>query len=162
MKHKQVSIVQLEPNDWHKYKNIRLESLREEPKAFHSTFEEESRHPNNYWQERLTNKNDIFVFATHEDQVVGIMNLSFREEGETDSVAVVHDAYVSKEFRGLGVGKALLNSLIGKVSSDTKIKMLKLWVKEYQTSALKLYTGLGFKLIEKVGEHTLVMEKKLE
>lgn len=157
-----ITIIQLKPADWQKYKKIRLESLQEEPQAFNSKLEEVSKYPDKYWEEKLTSKDSLFAFAQREHEIVGVMNLTFGEESEPAFVAVVHGAYVNRNFRSLGVGKSLLSFLVNEVKQSNEIKVMKLWVKESQTSAIKLYTDLGFKSVSKAGEHTLIMEKHLE
>lgn len=157
-----ITIIQLKPADWQKYKKIRLESLQEEPQAFNSKLEEMSKYPDKYWEEKLTSKDSLFAFAQREHEIVGVMNLTFGEESEPAFVAVVHGAYVNRNFRSLGVGKSLLSFLVNEVKQSNEIKVMKLWVKESQTSAIKLYTDLGFKSVSKAGEHTLIMEKHLE
>lgn len=159
---KKITIVQLNTEDWQEYKKIRLESLQKEPKAFNSKFEEESAYSDSYWKEKLVDKAAIFAFAKFENQFVGVMHLTYGEQGEDANVAVVHGAYVNEDFRGLGVGKLLLNFLINVATKNNEINLLKLWVKEYQTSAVGLYLGLGFRTVSKIGEYTLIMEKVLD
>src|SRR3989344_319726 len=145
MNDKLISIVKLQPKDWRLIREIRLEALTQEPQAFNSTFEEVSSYPESYWEEKMVSKKDIFAFAMCRNRIIGVMNLTIGEDGEAEDVAVVHGAYVTKDFRGLGIGKVLLNFLIDEVTNNNKIKTLKLWVKESQLLARKLYEGGGFK-----------------
>ena len=156
------TIIQLTTSEWELYKAIRLETLRKEPQAFNSKFEDLVTFPDLYWQEALASTDVIYAFAKYNNNIIGVMNLSFREEGEDPSVAVIHGAYVNKNFRGLGVGKSLLRFLINTVEYNNEIKILKLWVKEYQISAKKLYEKEGFKFKERAGTHTLIMERYLK
>ena len=50
--------------------------------------------------------------------------MTLNEENEPVSVAVVHGAYVNKEFRRLGIGKLLLNFLINKVKNINNVKTI--------------------------------------
>lgn len=154
-------IIKLDPTDWRKYKKLRLEMLQQEPKAFNSTYEEESGLPSTYWKEKLSNKNDLFVSAKVDDHLVGVMSLSYEENDEPENVAVLHGAYVVKKYRGRGIANQLLEFLINEAKKNPKTEILKLWVKEYQTSAVKLYAKQGFRPVSKAGEHTLVMEKSI-
>ncbi len=58
MTSKFVSIVKLNPNEWEKYRNIKLESLRVEPKAFISTYNELKNYPLGHWKEGLSNEEE--------------------------------------------------------------------------------------------------------
>ncbi len=89
------------------YKEIRLETFQKEPQAFNSKFEETVQYPDRFWEEKLTNKDLLFVFAQHRYTIVGVMSLTFNEKRESYHVGIVHGEYVNKNFRGLGVGKSL-------------------------------------------------------
>lgn len=154
-------IIKLAPTDWQKYKKKRLEMLQQEPKAFNSTYEEESVLPSSYWKEKLSNQNELFVSAKVDGNLVGVMSLSYEEKDEPENVAVLHGAYVVKEYRGKGIANQLLKFLILEAKRNPKTEILKLWVKEYQTSAVKLYAKHGFRPVSKAGEHTLIMEKSI-
>ena len=124
MNDKLISIVKLQPKDWRLIREIRLEALTQEPQAFNSTFEEVSSYPESYWEEKMVSKKDIFAFAMCRNRIIGVMNLTIGEDGEAEDVAVVHGAYVTKDFRGLGIGKVLLNFLIDEVTNNNKCKGL--------------------------------------
>ena len=157
-----ISIVKLSPNEWQKYKDIRLETLKAEPKAFNSTYQESATYPSTYWKESLTNKNNLFAFAKDKNKIIGFMNLTLGEKNETDETAVIHGAYVNEKYRGQGIGKSLLIFLMEEVKKNNKIRLLKLWVKDTQTIAKNLYESMGFEFIMRAGEHTSIMEKRLE
>ncbi len=161
MKTKEIAVFKLEPKDWNKYREIRLEALKEEPRAFNSDFEEAKTFPSSHWEEALKDTNSIFVFAKYDDKVIGLMHLTLNELDEPSYVVVVHSAYVNKDYRGLGAGRMLLEYLINEIKDNPKIKTLKLWVKESQIPAIKLYESFGFVHTKRVGEHTLIMEKRM-
>lgn len=161
MTDKQIEIVGSEQVDWKQYRKIRLEMLKMDPKAFNTKIEDEVARPESHWAEKLADENNTFAFAKHDHDIVGVMNLSFREDGEPDDVSILHGAYVNRDFRGLGVGKQLLDFLIDRARKIDGAKTLKLWVKEYQTRAVGLYQKSGFEVVEKVGDHTLIMERRL-
>ncbi len=157
-----ISIIKLTPNDWQQYKDIRLECLKEEPQAFNSTFEECMKYPDIYWKQKLENPQDIYAFAKSEDSIVGLMNITIGEKDEPTDVATLHGAFVKKDFRGVGIGRLLLDFLLDEIKNNKEIKVVKLWVKESQTAAINLYKSVGFELKEKVGTRTLIFEKSLK
>ncbi len=157
-----ISIVKLCPDEWQKYKKIRLETLKTEPKVFNSTYQESLTYPSAYWKDKLTDKNNLFAFAKDKEKIIGLINLTIGEKNETDETAVIHGAYVNKNYRGQGIGKSLLIFLMEEVKKNNKIRLLKLWVKDTQTIAKNLYESMGFEFTVKAGEHTSIMEKRLK
>ncbi len=70
-----ISIVKLGPDEWQKYKRIRIENLKAEPEAFNSNYDETLTYPSVYWKEKLSNNNNLFAFAKDNKKIIGIMNL---------------------------------------------------------------------------------------
>lgn len=151
-------IIQLTPTDWEEYKKIRLETLRCEPIAFSSTNTEAQEFPDGYWKELLSENMTTFFAARVKDELVGILRLTLDDDEEDTNTAIIGGVYVRKHNRGTGVGKALLESALTKVSNEAKIKKIRLYVKESQIPAMKLYTKFGFQTIEKKGDE-LIMER---
>lgn len=153
-----VTIIKLKEKDWQVLKNIRLESLREEPDAFNSKHEEVGTYADGYWQEKLRDENLIFAVAVAEDRVVGVMSVDTREE---DGVAAVHGAYVNKDYRRARIGKRLLEFLIIETIKINGIKKMRLWVRDMQLAAIRLYLGCGFRFVDIEDQGMRVMEKRL-
>ena len=63
-----------------------------------------------------------------------------------DSFAHLLKFVVSPKARSIGVGKNLLNEAV-RVLKERDIKKFFLEVEEYNTHAIKLYTGMGFKIV---------------
>jgi hypothetical protein len=43
-----IEIITLKPEEWKQYRDLRLRALKEEPQAFGSTYEDISKHPDEY------------------------------------------------------------------------------------------------------------------
>ncbi|MEN6410329.1 MAG: GNAT family N-acetyltransferase [Anaerolineaceae bacterium] len=156
-----LSITTLAPDDWQEYKNIRLECLKLEAQAFHSRYEDNLEYPDGYWKDKLCDPNKIYLFARWDHQIIGTINAALNETGEDASTAEIHGFYVNAAYRGMGIGKLLIETLIGKIKETAEISRIRLWVKETQLSARHVYESMGFVLVERAGEHALVMEKQL-
>ncbi len=156
-----ISIVKLSPSEWRKYKSIRLEALKMEATAFNSTYEEFKISPSTYWKQKLADNNQIFAFAKSGEKIIGMMYLTIGEENESNKTAVIHGAYVNPDYRGENVGNKLLKFLITEIKKNKNIRLLKLWVKDSQVIAKKLYENMGFEFKNRAGEHTITMEKIL-
>ncbi len=151
-------IIQLTPNDWKEYKKIRLETLRCEPIAFSSTNTEAQEFPDGYWKELLSEKMTTFFAARVKNELVGVLRLTLDDDEEDTDTAIIGGVYVRKCNRGTGVGKALLESALTKVSNEAIIKKIRLYVKESQIPAIRLYSKLGFEIIE-TKDDELIMER---
>lgn len=164
------SIVELTPDDWQRYKEIRLEALEYDPQAFGSSSERESRFDEQKWRERLQPYSEKCrqwaVFAEDsEGRLVGSVGAYVPEDG----IAEIVGLYVTGEARGYGIGKVLLGEIIEKVKAAGIVERIRLSVNEEQESAVKLYEKAGFVEIEKKDEvlgdgvtHTgLIMEMVL-
>lgn len=168
-----IEIVKLNPNQWEEYKTIRLEALKEDPKAFGETEEEAINKPNEAWQSRLEKvqklKNYWMFFAKLNGELIGM--LAARETNPPDAIPTIKisGVYVASSARGEGIGKKLMLHLLKAVTKNPKWKKAKVKVFPTQEIAINLYRSLGFEIIDKITEdfpngstkETLVMEKKL-
>lgn len=157
-----ISIITLTPDDWQEYKNIRLETLKREARAFHSRYEDSLAFSDQYWKGRLSDQNEIHLFARCGGKIIGTINAALKNEGEDESTAEIHGFYVNADYRGMGIGTLLIETLIEKIKEKAEISRIRLWVKETQLSARHVYESIGFVFVERAGEHALVMEKWLK
>lgn len=145
-----IEIVSLTPNDWQLYRDLRLRALKEEPQAFGSTYEENAKHSDKFWKDRLidtlTKDTQWLVFAKSSETLVGMVGAFVKDD---PTVAHLIAMYVIPEFREAGVGKILMHALIEKVKLNQQIKKITLHVNEKQEVAFNLYKNFGFTIVEK-------------
>jgi ribosomal protein S18 acetylase RimI-like enzyme len=147
-----IQIIRLAPEDWQSLKVIRLESLKSDPAAFGGKFEDESTNPDEKWQERASDPNRFFLVAKDGERIVGLVGIAkSRDLGEED-VSILLSMYVNREYRGRGIGKALVKSAIDQAREIPQMNKVKLWVHEEQVEAFSLYKSCGFICTEKIGE----------
>lgn len=147
-----MEIRHLKVDEWEQYRDIRLEFLKTEPQATSFSYEEEVLKNEEQWQEDLKElfeeQSAVFWIAEENGEFKGIVG------GITDSgpkqrhIAIVISMYVDREFRGRGIGKKLLGSLLEELESNPRFVKINLDVTTTQESAVKLYESFGF---EKVG-----------
>ncbi|SRR5258706_3395754 len=145
-----IEIITLQPNDWLQYKELRLKALKEEPQAFVSTYEENLKHPDEFWQKRLEEaligQSQCLLFAKVKNNLVGMVG-GFVGDGKDNAEVIA--VFVIKEFRGQGISKILMNELIKTMKHNNVIRRLLVGVNPEQAAALNLYISLGFKIIKK-------------
>lgn len=142
-----VEIATLGPEDWQELKAIRLEALRCDPAAFSSSYAESVTRPDDNWRQRLAHAASVTFVARIQGRPIGMAGAIFGPDGE-GHVAMVFGMYVSATFRGQGVGRMLLRTLIDHVATRPEITTIRLWVTPTQQSARRLYESLGFQMVE--------------
>lgn len=128
------------------------EHLMEKP------YPQESRHA--FDVQTLIRQKVAFFVARHNGEPAGCGGVKlFEEYGE------VKRMFVRPRFRGLGLGKHMLQHLSG-YSLERGIKILRLETGIHQTEAIGLYEGFGFRRIPPFGEYredpmSVYLEKQL-
>ena len=148
----EVAIVALGPRDWWDLRAIRLGALRSEPAAYSSSYEETLAWTDDLWQERLADERRLHLLARAQDRPVGIVGGYTGSEAGDDSVAEVFGMYVTPEYRGRGIGRLLLRSLLDRLSALPRISTIRLGVTETQLPARGLYESMGFRIVGKTAE----------
>lgn len=141
----EVKIITLTPNEWQKYRDIRLEALKEEPTAFLTSYEDEIDDPDEKWQERLGRQNVIFAEVAGE--IIGMVGFFLNNHPKAAHVAHVWGTYVKPAVRGRGIGRKLMEAIIEKIRANPKTEKIKIEVNPEQVQAYSLYKKLGFKEI---------------
>ena len=104
-----VTVHILEPDEWERWREVRLAALAEAPYAFGSTLAEwsgvgdtEAR-----WRQRLTDV-PYNVVATSDDRLCGMASGTAPVDGVVDLLSF----WVTPEVRGLGVGDLLVTEVV--------------------------------------------------
>lgn len=148
----QISVVQIHPDQWTIFRDLKLRSLDQEPIAFAEVDQERIKYltrTEDEWRAILAGKmsggkagETVMFFARDANRYVGMVS-AIIPEGQT--TATIQHMYVDNEgYRGLGVGKNLLNTLLQNLKSRGDLKRAELSVVATQMPARKLYESVGF------------------
>jgi len=173
LKTSSVQIVSLTPDQWTVLRDLKLHSLDQEPIAFADVAEERVKYlerSEEEWRTILSGNmsggrsgETIMRFAQSGDQFIGMVS-AIIPEGQT--TATVQHMYVDSEgYRGRGIGKHLLLSLLQELRGHQNIKKAELEVVTTQTPARELYKSVGFKekgLVETTRSGITYHEMKME
>lgn len=141
-----VRIIKLSPNDWEKYRELRLEALKEEPLSFLTSYEEKKNDPPEKWQESLSGKG-LLLFAQDSEKLVGMVG-AFRETNpRLAHIATIWGMYVNANYRGQGIGKLLLQKILAEIKVLPGIEKIKITVNADKTIPYNLYKSVGFREI---------------
>jgi ribosomal protein S18 acetylase RimI-like enzyme len=147
----EIEVITLPSEDWQRYRAIRLEALKNEPIAFSSRYDENSRRPPEYWQGRLADaalgEQTSLLFAQVDGALVGMMGAFY--DGEARMAEII-SVYVSPDWRGKGVGRALMEAILAEIHKHPRIEKVTLGVNSQQSAAIALYTRFGFSIAGEV------------
>lgn len=134
-----VVIRQLIPDEWERFRDIRLAALIDAPTAFGSTYAQSAAYTEHIWRSRLTT---AAMFAAEEgDRLIGIAGGLPGQSA--DAAAVLISMWVDPATRGRGIGEQLVNRVIEWVKAEG-FRRLTLWVTVGNDAAERLYTRCGF------------------
>jgi ribosomal protein S18 acetylase RimI-like enzyme len=142
---KELQINTFLPEQWKEYKKLRLISLQDEPSAFGSSYEKESKFTDEKWKERLRDEKNKILFYRENNIFVGMAGARLID----NNVAYIIGVYVIKSARRKGIAKKLMEYLIKELLIISDIKILKLSVNAKQIHALTLYKRFNFKIVGK-------------
>lgn len=155
-----ISIKKLQTSEWQKYKDLRLEALADSPTAFGSSAEEEAKRPDEYWRGRIDNGNhkplNLIIFAEFNGELIGMVGAFAENKVKIQHIADVWGMYVKSKFRGQGVGKFLLESLLNELRASQEIKKIKIAATSTNQAAVGLYEKLGFQVVGELKKELLV------
>ncbi len=147
-----ITIGRLPEDEWEKYKEIRLEALKNDSIAFGSSYEEEINRPESHWKTRTIGA----VFAFAEEKVIGLMSYKDEDRVKTKHKSGIYSVYVRPDYRGQGVGKQLLQETLRLIKENKEIIKVNLTVNPLQISAVKLYESVGFKAVGTLHKELLI------
>jgi ribosomal-protein-alanine N-acetyltransferase len=140
-----VKIRRLEVSDRDACKDLRLRLLASDPMAFGSTLEKESRYEDPTWTDRMLRGASSPTEATwvpeqKDGSLVGMIVGVYSQ----DKGVHVFGMWVGTELRGLGIGGALLDTLLRWAETTVPAADVLLMVAPTQVPAVALYRGRGF------------------
>ncbi|WP_026694051.1 GNAT family N-acetyltransferase [Peribacillus kribbensis] len=140
-----MEIRQLNSSHADAYKNIRLESLKQNPEAFGSSFEEEKDRDVKVYEESLSAEGQFAFGAFDDGELAGVVSLVLEQKVKLLHKAFIFAMYVKKEKRGEGIGRKLMQAAIQKAKELPQTEQILLSVVSTNESAKNLYSSLGFK-----------------
>ena len=128
------------------YREQRLRALKEDPEAFGDSYAQSVQRPTEWFAERIRSKaNGSFTLGAFEqDRLMGTVGFARALGDKFSHKGDIWGMYVTLEFRGRGIGRALMIEAITRARSIAGLEHISLGVMTTQTIARQLYTSLGF------------------
>ncbi len=140
-----IKIIKLPTERWPEYKALRLEALKNEPISYANSHEESLEHPDEKWQKLLEEGNTWF--AEVDGKLVGMASVDRSSKLKVKHHASIVAVYVSPDFRGKGLARKLLETILKSLEEDPEIVKVDLDVTTTLEPAIHLYESLGFKIV---------------
>ncbi|MEJ6021432.1 GNAT family N-acetyltransferase [Ramlibacter sp. PS4R-6] len=139
-----MEIRRLGPDDAPAYRALRMRALWEFPEAFTSSWQEDETQPMEVWELRLAGEHSLFWGAFDDGQLCGMVGLERERRAKNRHKATVVGMYVSQEYFGTGMGRALFDELLAGARA-MGLQLLVLTVTEGNTVATNFYEAAGFR-----------------
>lgn len=137
-----MKLVQLEPDDWQRYRDLRLLALRSDPEAFYSTAESDGTLSEKQWRRRLEAAS--YVVEGNGSDLGLVTTLPYAEDDAADGDWQLVSMWVAPAARGQGVGHRLVEAAVEHARA-AGARRLVLWVAWGNLRAELLYEAHGFK-----------------
>jgi ribosomal protein S18 acetylase RimI-like enzyme len=130
---------------------LRLRALRDDPEAWGTVYDEAMAAGSGAVLQRLCESDDEHFYlgalaGNGDTELVGMVRFA-RAEGRKDQhKAQVASLYVPPEWRGQGVGRALMEEIIARARRLEGLEEVRLDVVTTNTAAVALYRSLGFEV----------------
>ncbi|GAB4284371.1 MAG: GNAT family N-acetyltransferase [Candidatus Dojkabacteria bacterium] len=129
-------------------KNTILRALESDPNAYTATLTEYKTASDDWWNGYLDpyvwSFDHFMYFAELDGEIIGMVGLVKNSDQKKSHSGKVVWLWVDKDFRRIGIGRELMNKVLEKARSDSKIVKISLDVIGSQVGAIKLYRKFGF------------------
>lgn len=139
-------IALLTPEHAMAYKALMLHAYEQAADSFTSTPQERALHPDSWWHKRMADPSGLsLVWGAFVGQsLVGTVALELSARAKTRHKALVVAMFVHEDFRGRGLAKQLMQTLVQHGMARQDLRLLQLEVTQGNTAAEQLYQSLGF------------------
>ena len=139
------TIRRLGPSDQEPFAALRLRALKEEPRSFAASYEEEQATCQVKFAGSISGQSPSAICGAFVDeQLVGILGLHVEEHIKARHKGSVWGMYVAPEYRRGGIAKALLCEIITYAERIPQLRQVQLGVGEWNANARDLYRRQGF------------------
>jgi len=140
----EITVRELDENDWAAYRSVRLQALQDSPEAFVASHAEEQAYPEDRWRDRMRRSQRLLAEA--DGEAVGVASIGPASDGSAHR-SELFGLWVRPDRRGSGVATALVESgaEVARRRGDTHLMY---WVGSDNGRAVAFASGFGFRPTE--------------
>lgn len=87
------------------------------------------------------------LFAQDKGKLIGMIGAYFNKSKENQGIANIWGFYVNENYRGVGIGKQLIEEIVNKIKTIADLKIIRLYVNQEQQPAVNVYKQAGFVIV---------------
>lgn len=133
-----VVVEDIGPDQWSRWRSLRLLALAVDPAAFSSTFERERSFHEDAWRGRLAHGPSVLASADGSD--VGLASAHLADGPDQPQL---YGMWVDPAARGVGIGEVLVEAVVARLAASGH-DHVRLWVAAGNDGARRLYQRCGF------------------
>ena len=140
----------LETNRWQEYRDLKLESLREEPLAFLPGLEAYQSWTDEQWKKDLEKSQTLpyeLIFTEVDGNIFGMAEMYYYPDTSLKHDVFLMSLYIQKKYRGKGIGRKLTEERIKIAKENSEIKNIICEIFSSQTASLELHKKMGFEVV---------------
>ena len=143
--HGSMNIRRLTADDAEAVRDVRLEGLKNHPENFGADHGDEAAHPIAWWRARMAHPAGAGFGAWIDGELAGIISFGQAPEKKHRHQGSIGAFYVRPQFRGRGVGDALMKAALEEAAN--RVEHVTLTVTASNVGAVRLYERNGFKTV---------------
>lgn len=138
-------------DDWQEFRDLRLKALKEEPKAYGISVEDERENSDEEWKcmclDAFHGNGKWFFVAEHEGKLIGMLGATELLGRYMRHQVEICSAFIEPPFRGQGIFTDLYNSLKRKLQEVPHLEQMIVWVTLHETQISQpIFEKFGFQL----------------
>lgn len=130
-------------SDADKFSKLRIRALRTDPNVFVMTLQEEQLLSSDEIVKYIV-KNYVLGLFTRDDDLIGALVYMEQERQKFKHIGILGGMYVDPLYRGFGLGKKLLSTMLHNLKKVSHLTALQLKVVTTNIPAIRLYESFGF------------------
>lgn len=156
-----IEVVRITPDDWEAYRDIRIDSLKNDPDSFEKdehAILEASNLPEEYWRNLIAGneQNQFRIYGIFKDgKIITTASISLEPKDEyslsyvyNNTRPTIDRVYTRPEYRNMkkGYGKKVMEKILSVAKNEMKLPFVFLDVNKTKEAAIGFYTNMGFVL----------------
>jgi RimJ/RimL family protein N-acetyltransferase len=143
-----ITIRQINKNDWLEFREIRLKALQSDPKVFGSYYEREVNKSKQDWIDWVGAKHQAIFIIYDDETPIGMTGIYIPQDTVTKTTAVLWGSWLESKYRRKGISELMYKARIDWAKSQPEIKRIEVSHRESNVASKYANQKHGFKLLK--------------